>query len=395
MTAANRLLWGFIGLSIVSGLAGGMMQLLLPLYALSLSISAAGVGVIRGVAQFGGLLTSLPGGFLIDHYGARRVYLVSSLLDAAMICLIPSISALPLLTSCLFLESSLGTLRWTTVNSAFFSHLDSFGHTKAGWTRASLGIGANFIGPLVGGGLAQMVSFRSSYAVVAGIVAAPALMLPFCGERRTARRETRTMEPLCSQFRGVLTNRLLWRVALLQAVSISSNSAFLVYIILLVVHELGGTSAFASQLIAAQGAAFVAVMLLGGRLLARHPLQNLYAASFAMQIAGLLTAGLTAQRELLLAGAVVFGLGSGMLTTINFSRLGAMPGPKGRLSGLFFLVTGTGVALGPLWGGLLTQFWSIRAVFLGFVPLAAVSFLYIVTQQPERNVPGSGPVALS
>jgi predicted MFS family arabinose efflux permease len=134
-------------------------------------------------------------------------------------------------------------------------------------------------------------------------------------------------------------------------------------------------------------------MLLGGRLLTCYSLRCLYAGSFLAQIAGLLTAGLASQWGVMIAGGIAFGLGSGMLTTINFSRLGAMPGPKGKLSGLFFLVTGTGVALGPLWGGLLTQLWSIRAAFLGFVPVSALALLYICIQQRERSVMTAEPAA--
>ena len=394
MLPADRLLLAFIALSITSGLAGGVMQLLLPLYAISLSLSAAQVGLIRGLAQFGGLVTTLPGGFLIDHYGARRVYVVACLLDAALICLIPRATTLPLLTGCLFLEAAIGQLRWTTVNSAFFSNLGLFGYGRAGWARASLGIGANFIGPLLGGMLAQSVSYSVSYAVVAFVVAAPALVIPlYRGELGRVDPVGPAGGTLSGQFRGLLGNRLLWRISILQAVSISSNSAYLIYIVLLVVHALGGTPGLASRLIAAQGVAFVSIMLLGGRLLQRHPLWRLYGVSFLAQTAGLLACALLNRPWQLGIGAVAFGLGSGMLTTVNFSRLGAMPGTKGKLSGLFFLVTGAGVALGPLLSGLLTQLYGIRAAFLGFLPLIAVAFVYVMARPSKRYALGAEPAA--
>jgi len=371
------------------------MQLLLPLYAISLSVSAAGVGLIRGLAQFGGLATTLPCGFLIDHYGARRVYLVSCLLDAAVICLIPYATTLPLLTGCLFLEAALGQVRWTTVNSAFFSCLGRFGYGRAGWARASLGVGANFIGPLVGGLLAQRVSYLVSYALVAGVVAAPALVIPLY--RRGGGGKLQAVPggaTLSDQFRDLLGNRLLWRISMLQAVSMSSNSAYLIYIVLLVAHTLGGTPGLASRLIAVQGFAFVGIMLFGGRLLKLHPLRGLYGWSFLAQAAGLLVCGTLSRPWELGAGAVAFGLGTGMLTTINFSRLGTMAGAKGKLSGLFFLVTGTGVAFGPIWSGLATQLWGIRAAFLGFLPMIALAFIYVMVRPSKRYVLGAEPVAL-
>ena len=368
------------------------MQLLLPLYAISLSVSVAGVGLIRGLAQFGGLVTTLPCGFMIDHYGARRVYLISCLLDALVICSIPYATTLPLLTGVLFLEAALGQVRWTTVNSAFFSCLGTFGYGRAGWARASLGVGANFIGPLVGGMLAQRVSYLASYALVAAVVVAPALFMPLYRRAGVSVSPVRLAgESLSEQFRDLFGNRELWRVSILQAVSISSNSAFLIYIVLLVVHTLGGTPGLASRLIAAQGAAFVAIMLLGGSLLKTHTLRTLYGCSFLAQAVGLLVCGTLNDPWQLGVGAVAFGLGSGMLTTINFSRLGAMAGAKGKLSGLFFLVTGTGVALGPLWSGAVIQLWGIRAAFLGFLPMITLAFAYVMLRPSKRYLLGREP----
>lgn len=381
----ERLLLAFIAVSITGGMAAGIMQLLLPLYAVSLSVSPAAVGLMRGLAQFGGLTTSLPGGFLIDRFGARRVYAVSCLLDGVVICLIPKFTSVPCLTAFLFLEGALGTLRWTTINSAFFSRLPEFGHSRAGWTRASLAVGANFIGPLAGGVLAHRLSYGFSYVIVGAIVAAPALALPLLRSTASAAAPARheASEPLFRQFRGLLGNRPLWKVALLQSAGISSNSSYLIYVVLMVVTIRGHSPAAASQIIAAQGVAFVISMFWGGRLFERNSLRLLYAGSFLLQILGLLATGCLAGQPMLVAGAVAFGLGSGMLTTLNFSRLGNMPGQKGKLSGLFFLITGTGVALGPLWGGLLVKLWGIQAAFTGFVPISAVALICVLL--PRRS----------
>lgn len=384
----SALLLAFMAVSITGGAAAGVMQLLVPLYAISLSVSQAGVGVIRGLAQFGGLLTSLPGGFLIDRYGARRVYTVACLLDGLTIILIPSFTNVPWLTAFLFLEGALGTLRWTTINSAFFSRLETFGHARAGWTRASLAVGANFIGPLIGGVLAGSFSYHTGYLVVGLIVAAPVCAIPLFrgGTARVAAAGQGQTETIASQFRGLIANRPLWRIALLQSAGISSNSAYLIYIVLLAVGSHGLSPATASRLLAAQGIAFVVSMFWGGRLVSRLSLRTLYSLAFGLQIAGLLVTGGCSAFLLLTVGGVAFGLGSGMLTTISFSRLGGMAGQKGRLSGLFFLITGTGVALGPLWGGLLVTLWGIRAAFLGFVPVILVALVCVLL--PRRSETG-------
>lgn len=391
--SSTRLLLAFMAVSITGGAAAGVMQLLVPLYAISLSVSQAGVGLIRGLAQLGGLLTSLPGGFLIDRYGAGRVYTVACLLDGLSIILIPNFTAVPWLTAFLFLEGALGTLRWTTINSAFFSRLETFGHSRAGWTRASLAVGANFIGPLIGGVLASRFSYHNSYLVVGVIVAAPACAIPLFrtgASRRLAPRQGET-ESIGSQFRGLVANRPLWRIALLQSAGISSNSAYLIYIVLLAVGSHGFTAATASRLLAAQGIAFVVSMFWGGRFIGRYSLRTLYCLAFGFQISGLAVTGLAGTYPLLMIGSAAFGLGSGMLTTISFSRLGALAGQKGRQSGLFFLITGSGVALGPLWAGLLVTLWGIRAAFTGFVPVILLALFCVLIPRRSENITEVSP----
>jgi len=269
--------------------------------------------------------------------------------------------------------------------AAFFSRLDSFGHSRAGWTRASLAVGANFIGPLVGGVLASRLSYRYSYLIVGAVVASPALALPLfhSAARVSTPARHESGEPFLSQFRGLLGNRPLWRVALLQSAGISCNGSYMIYIVLLVVTTLGHSPAAASQLIAAQGIAFVASMFWGGRLFERHSLRILYGGSYTLQAIGLLVTGFLTGHWQLMAGAIAFGLGTGMLTTVSFSRLGGMPGQKGKLSGLFFLITGTGVALGPLWGGLLVRLWGIQAAFIGFVPIVLLALTCVLL--PRRS----------
>jgi len=386
--SASRLLLAFMAVSITGGAAAGVMQLLVPLYAISLSVSQAGVGMIRGLAQFGGLLTSLPGGFLIDRYGARRVYTVACLLDGITIVLIPNFTTVPCLTAFLFLEGALGTLRWTTINSAFFSRLETFGHSRAGWTRASLAVGANFIGPLIGGVLASRFSYGFSYLAVGLIVASPVCAIPLfrSGVSHGAAPRHGDAESIGNQFRGLIANRPLWRIALLQSAGISSNSAYLIYIVLLAVGTNGFTAATASRLLAAQGVAFVVSMFWGGRFIGRYSFRTLYGLAFGLQIIGLATTGITNSYPLLLVGGAAFGLGSGMLTTTSFSRLGGLAGQKGRQSGLFFLITGAGVALGPLWAGLLVTLWGIRAAFVGFIPLLLLALCCVLVPRRSESI---------
>lgn len=383
------LLAGFIALSIVTGTAAGVMQLLLPLYALSLKISDGGIGLLRGVAQIGGLLMTLPGGFFIDRYGVWRIYVLCCLGNVLAILLIPSAATLPALVLCLFVECSFSTLRWTAINTAFFEELEHFGQGKAAWARGAVAIGLNFFGPLLGGQLARLTNFRWSYAWTGLLVLLPALLLLFFRRKRVAAPLLLSRErplPLTQQCKELFANRQVMQIALLQSVGIGINSAYLVYIVLLAIKSLHASPQLASQLMAYQGIAFVLTMFCGGRLLARDNLSRIYAGAFLLEALGLLTSGLASALWLVAGGALAMGGGTGLITMLNFSRLGRMAGKKGKIAGLFFLITGTGVAVGPLWAGFFSQLFGIRAAFLGMLPLALAAIGYVTFRSRESGL---------
>ena len=78
----NKLIISFVILNITMGTAGGIFQMTLPLYALSLKASTAQIGLISGASGMGLLLLVIPAGFLVDHFGSKRLFVVGSLASA-------------------------------------------------------------------------------------------------------------------------------------------------------------------------------------------------------------------------------------------------------------------------------------------------------------------------
>jgi len=169
----NRLLAGFLAVSITAGCSAGIMQFVLPLYALNL-----GIGLIRGMGPIGGLLTTLPGGFLIDRFGPRRVYIACGVFDVLFIGLIPTASSRELLMIYLFVGGGVATTRWTALNSSFLERLDNFGLIRAGWMRAAMAVGLSLFGPLIGGQLIKFTGYPVSFGVIALLILLPLCFIP-------------------------------------------------------------------------------------------------------------------------------------------------------------------------------------------------------------------------
>lgn len=384
----NRLLAGFIALSVTSGTSAGIMQLVLPLYALSLNIGDGGIGLFRSLTHLGGLVTTLPSGFFIDRFGPRKVYLASGLLDVFFILLIPFASDRGLLMLLIFVEGGIAVIRWNALNSAFLDRLDYFGLVRAGWMRAAMAVGFSFLGPLIGGQLLRYTNYLFAYIVMAACILLPLCFIPGFRTGEPADHHlsfAEDDEPVLAQFRRLATNRHLLRTGLLQGVAMGCHHAFLVFLIILMVKDLGHSSEVASLVVASQGIGAVLVMFWGGDLADRFRMQKVHLAAFLMQIFGLAAAGFFGNLWLLGLGAVVLAMGAGLLMATSYSQLGKMAGKKGKVFALFFLLTGAGVAVAPLFCGYLASLFGIRAAFIGLLPLEAMVLGYLAFTWNEEK----------
>ena len=384
----NRLLAAFLAVSITAGSSAGIMQLVLPLYALNLGIGDAGIGLIRGMGPIGGLVTTLPGGFFIDYFGPRKVYIASGLLDALFIILIPTATSRDLLMLYLFIGGGAATLRWTALNSSFLERLDYFGLVRAGWMRAAMAVGLSFIGPLIGGQLVYYTGYPVSFTVIAALIFLPLCFIPGFRTGEPHRQQFNGSDdvPILTQFRQLAGNRMLLRTGILQSIAMACNHAFLVFIIILLVKDLHYSPQIASVIISAQGVGAVLIMFWGGDLADRFSMQRVHVACFLMQISGLVAAGFFSSIWIVATGSVVLAMGAALLMATSYSQLARLKGRKGKISGFFFLITGTGVALGPVYSGYLASLFGVRAAFTGFLPVAVSALAFIaLTWNTEKK----------
>ncbi|MFE5588602.1 MFS transporter, partial [Kitasatospora sp. NPDC056531] len=119
-----------------------------------------------------------------------------------------------------------------------------------------------------------------------------------------------------------------------------------------------------------------------------------------------LACGLAPGVGLLVASRAVQGVGGAAMAVTAFALIGSVyRGPDlGRAMGVFGAVTGLAAALGPMVGGVLTQYVGWRAVFLLNLPLVALTVLLALRVLPAGrrgagaarvDLPGTAAFALA
>ena len=156
------LITSFLILNIVSGTVGGAMQLVVPLYAMSLQASTAQIGVIRGISGLGMLLLVIPAGFLVDHFGSKKLFLTGSF-SGFLSTLALVLAKVPIAMIALMgLSGLFSSLKMTALNASFFRNLKNMGFEKAGWFKGSMSIGLTFLGPAFGAFLVSVARLQDN-----------------------------------------------------------------------------------------------------------------------------------------------------------------------------------------------------------------------------------------
>ncbi|MFJ3952274.1 MFS transporter [Streptomyces sp. Je 1-4] len=117
------------------------------------------------------------------------------------------------------------------------------------------------------------------------------------------------------------------------------------------------------------------LMLTMGSLVDRFGARTVYVAGLVVFGIASLICGLAPNAGVLVTARGVQGIGGAAMAVTTFALIGSCyRGPDmGRAMGVFGAVTGLAAAVGPMLGGILTQYVSWRAVFFLNIPLIAVT----------------------
>lgn len=116
-----------------------------------------------------------------------------------------------------------------------------------------------------------------------------------------------------------------------------------------------------------------------GRLSDIYGRKKTFAWGMLLFTAATLLSGLSSSAAMLIAARIAQGAGSAMIFATGLAIISSVfsPGERGRAIGVNVAAVYIGLSLGPVLGGLLTQHWGWRSVFLVIVPLGLATTVLI------------------
>ena len=383
----NELIFRFMLINISSGIAVGMLNFIIPVYALSLNATSTEIGLINGVSGIGDLLVVLPAGFLVDYFGSKKIYSASCVFGGMIIVLLSMAGTPGLLLLTMVLYGAARTFRATSMSASFFENMSAIGIKKAVWYKGSMSIGSSFIGPLVGGIAAIAVGFKNYFALTSIFLLAP-LSIIIAEKNRVSHPQTgfrnSSFTDTSNHYRSLAKNRILMYATLTASLNTAFFMTFTTFVTVLVIRDLGLSPGIAATLISLRGAATILVVFFGGMLLSRNN-NGLYLLAFITTILALLILGTGKDIVLLAIASVILGTGSGLITLVTFTQAGNIDGEKGKIAGVFSLGNGMGIIVGPTLGGVIGDAFGIQTIFLAFIPLFCVLTLYTLMDSGRRD----------
>jgi MFS family permease len=386
LVTPKGLITSFLILNVVSGTVGGAMQLVVPLYAMSLQATTAQIGVIRGISGLGMLLLVIPAGFLVDHFGSRKLFLTGSF-SGFLSTLALVMAKVPIAMIALMgLSGLFSSLKMTALNASFFRNLKNMGLEKAGWFKGSMSIGLTFLGPAFGAFLVSVAGFRSIFILLAGLTLVPTALVFFFHSETSHPGPMTELGGVISrqlrEFRRLIGQRTLYLPLLTESLSTSCFATFSTFIVVITIQILHLKPSAASLLMTAEGGVFILTVFVAGPLITRMSQFQLYLLSVTVTSVGLAMVSFSTTFALLAFSSVVLGLGLGLINLVTSSRIGSMEGEKGKVVALFAASVGAGISLGPMIGGMVGQYLGTQNIFLTFIPL----FLLLVVLAYRTDV---------
>ncbi len=135
-------------------------------------------------------------------------------------------------------------------------------------------------------------------------------------------------------------------------------------------------------------------VLIGSGLAERFGRKGMLQWGLLVFIVGSLIAGFAGEPATLIAGRAVTGLGAALVFPPALSVLSALfpEEERPRAVGIWAAVAASGMALGPLVGGLLLGSFWVGSVFLVNVPVAAIAIVYLGVVLPPSRGTATGPL---
>lgn len=377
----RNIIAGFIVINILTGLCAGVISMVLPLFAVSIGASTVEIGAIKGISGVGAIMMIFPSGFLVDYFGSKRLYVFGSIVSTITVILLVFSTIPKLIMVAIAFQGLANSLRFTSLNAAFFDNLKKIGISKAGWYRGSMSIGLTFAGPLAGGYLLTFMSYENIFYVIAVLTLLPVIpLIPLI------RNEVKEMKSVgtkfnylgeLKEFKDLLKERILRETVLAEGLSTACFSSFMTFIVVYAVKHLAINPYYASWFLIMEGTSYILIVFLCGKLLLIYTNRKLYLISFSIMMSGLAFIAVSQNVIAIIVGIVLLGVGTGVLNLVTYSNLGSVKSKKGKVSSLLSASTSIGSTFGPMFSGIVGEVFGYRAIFMAYIPLFIIISFYI------------------
>lgn len=373
----HQLLKNFMLLAGLNGIIVGLVGVAAPLFAMSLNASTFEIGMATGVLPLGIGFMSIPIGMAIDRIGAKRVFAVGSVLGAIAFFLVSRSTTPGGLILATAIASPAVPMHFLSIQSDFFHHLSVAGNRKAGWMRAMQMGGSIAIGPLLASLLIHYLDYPAIYVMVAVSFASMLLLARRVLTGRAdalARRSAHHDRPVWEQLKTLFSHREIAETSLISFASSGAATFYSAFILVIAIEQFRISEEAAAPLISGQGLSYIGALFFLGGALETLGQRTYYRTAYAVSVAGLLLLGFAGGLSGLWLGAVVLGLGLGMVAVANVVRQAAVSSQLGRgnVAGAGNPPAAIGAWAGALIGGVLGDWIGLQNVFLVFIGSFAV-----------------------
>ncbi len=382
--SARRFLASFMVLSVVSGLAIGMGRVVTTLYVLHLGAGAAEVGLIGAAEALGKMIVTLPAGFLIYRFGARRVYSAATI-GSMLITLLTPLTKL--WVGVAIMRTLVGfcvPFRVVSMNSSFLQRLREIGAARSGWYRGAQNIGLMLLAPTLAAVLLAHTNYFVAYAFISAcfafMVVFSRTFLPDADVAGAA-----TSDSPLRALRGLLRIPAVRESCVIELVSHIVNALFVTFVIVLAVSVLDLSEVEAATLITVQGVTTVLALFALGPLM--HSMSHRYA--YALGVFGAIAALWLLAHSTRFAGlagaAVLLSLASSLVHLVNMTTLSEVPESKSKIASLYNLAGMLGALLGSSVGGALAALLGLQHMFIAWIPVIIIAACALVlTRRRQR-----------
>ena len=384
-----QFLGGFTTLALISGLTIGLSKVVTQFFALNIGATPFQIGLIVAMESIGMVLVTVPAGFIIAKFGARRVYAIASLGPLLVNLALPFASTWIALAGALLLIGLCIPFRIVSMNATFLTNLPRVGVSKAGWYRAALTAGLSLLGPALANLLVSHIAYGWNFVLIAALFGLMGFgSLFFFGDEAPPQTAALTPGHILTTARHLLRNRDVSESCLLEFTSSATGSLFSAFIIVTAGTIAGLTRADGVTIMLFQGATAVTMLFVAGGLTRKLDKWHGYAIGLISATVALVLLGTVKSVWLLGLGAIFLSAGAAIVHLINMRLLSTHSGEKSQISGLYNLASMSGSVFGAITGGLMTRFTAVQNIYLLWLPLLwlAAAGLFFISKRPALSL---------